>query len=121
MERFEALPAQLWGEFMFDCKKMIKLIGLLALALLFCSTTYAQRRHSSSRPIAHLLPCSRGSDTAELARLDASAHSNRNFDCGFSAITIIAVRWARHAEPNSRQLLAFHRKRRDWVSAAKVG
>src|SRR6266436_2597935 len=48
MERFEALPAQLWGEFMFDCKKMIKLIGLLALALLFCSTTYAQRQTQGS-------------------------------------------------------------------------
>jgi len=37
-----------WGEFMFECKKMSKLIGVLALALLFCSQAYPQRQSQGS-------------------------------------------------------------------------
>src|SRR6266851_354487 len=48
MERFEALPAQLWGEFMFDCKKMIKLIGLVTLTFLFCAPAFAQQQSQGS-------------------------------------------------------------------------
>src|SRR6266446_3421095 len=48
MEQFEGFHARPWGEFMFDYKKMSKLIGLLALALLFCAQAYPQRQAQGS-------------------------------------------------------------------------
>src|SRR5258708_19446361 len=48
MEQFEGFHARPWGEFMFDYKKISKLIGLLALALLFCSLAYPQRQTQGS-------------------------------------------------------------------------
>src|SRR6266436_4715359 len=48
MEQFEGFHARPWGEFMFDYKKMSKLIGLLALALLFCAQAYSQRQAQGS-------------------------------------------------------------------------
>src|SRR5260370_24769734 len=48
MEPFEGFHARLWGEFMFDYKKMGKLIGLLALGLLLCSRAYPQRQSQGS-------------------------------------------------------------------------
>src|SRR6266568_3961248 len=48
MEQFEGFHAQPWGEYMFDCKKLSKLFGLLALALMFCSQAYPQRQSQGS-------------------------------------------------------------------------
>src|SRR5258707_9791403 len=48
MEQFEGFHARPLGEFMFDYKKMSKLIGLLALALLFCAQAYSQRQAQGS-------------------------------------------------------------------------
>src|SRR6266849_1738674 len=48
MEPFEEFHARLSGEFMFDYKKMGKLIGVLALTLLFCSQAYPQRQSQGS-------------------------------------------------------------------------
>src|SRR5260370_26175546 len=48
MEPFEEFDARLSGEFMFDYKKMGKLIGVLALTLLFCSQAYPQRQSQGS-------------------------------------------------------------------------
>src|SRR5258708_37844352 len=48
MEQFEGFHARPWGEFMFDHKKISKLIGLFALPLLFCSLAYPQRQTQGS-------------------------------------------------------------------------
>src|SRR5712664_2219507 len=48
MEQFEGFHARPWGEIMVDYKKMGKLIGLLALALLFCPQAYPQRQSQGS-------------------------------------------------------------------------
>src|SRR5713101_6288752 len=61
MEPFEEFHARLSGEFMFDYKKMVKLIGVLALTLLFCSQAYPQRQSQGS--------AAQGSGTETPARL----------------------------------------------------
>src|SRR5882724_2599380 len=48
MEQTERFHARPWDEIMLDYKKMSKLIGLLAMALLFCARAYSQRQSQGS-------------------------------------------------------------------------
>src|SRR6266403_1822677 len=48
MEQIEGFHARPWGEIMADYKKKSKVIGSLALALLFCPQAYPQRQSQGS-------------------------------------------------------------------------
>src|SRR5713226_4406420 len=48
MEQFDGFHARPLGEFMFDYREISKLIGLLALALLYCTQAYPQQQTQGS-------------------------------------------------------------------------
>src|SRR5712691_7169022 len=109
MEQFEGFHAWPLGEFMFDYRKISKVIGLLAMALLFCSQAYAQQQTDRGRRKSEQGRNEYGVEQApdltqeNLARVAASATQIRTVLVKDEGLMVELKRWvAKEATDNGQ-------------------
>src|SRR5712691_11853770 len=111
MEQFEGFHAWPLGEFMFDYRKISKVIGLLAMALLFCSQAYAQQQTDRGRRKSEQGRNEYGVEQApdltqeNLARVAASATQIRTVLVKDEGLMVELKRWVAKEATDSGQVV----------------